>query len=431
MAIVLSGLAELGYVGAWRVLDSQYVGVAQRRRRVFLLATRDPGAPSPAEVLALAEGVSGHPAPGREAGERVANALTGCSGKKGEPDDNAAQGGHVVATHDVAPTLQERSGKGVDSDCTAALAFQCHGSNIGPMGTLRRGNGSTQSGVLFVVDEQNAAAVEMVGALGTGLAHGNRGFAVAQAFKSSHYTRGKDGAPSEVAPPISADADRGDQDTLVFNWQSGGDCRGLSPQEKPNALHVGQVPAVFRKAQKAHDADDCERWEHAEHAEHAGTLAGHSTTSSEVALAFALRGRDGGATAELGGDRANALRSSQGGGDKPHVLAPAPLLEVGARTNGDGYRDGDGIGEAGDPMYSLQAGKQHGIAAAVPRKLTPTECERLQGWPDGHTAWGVDADGNRVEVADGPRYRMAGNGVTATVSAWIGARLMGAEADAA
>lgn len=37
-AEVLQALAERGYVGCWRVLDAQYFGVAQRRRRVFLVA---------------------------------------------------------------------------------------------------------------------------------------------------------------------------------------------------------------------------------------------------------------------------------------------------------------------------------------------------------------------------------------------------------
>lgn len=36
-------------------------------------------------------------------------------------------------------------------------------------------------------------------------------------FKASHYTRSKDGAPSPVSPPLSADADKGDQDPLVFD----------------------------------------------------------------------------------------------------------------------------------------------------------------------------------------------------------------------
>lgn len=46
-------------------------------------------------------------------------------------------------------------------------------------------------------------------------------------------------------------------------------------------------------------------------------------------------------------------------------LVCTPLLEVGARTNSDGNRDGDGIGDVGDVMYTLQAGKQHGVHVAA------------------------------------------------------------------
>lgn len=47
------------------------------------------------------------------------------------------------------------------------------------------------------------------------------------AFKSSHFTRGKDGPPIDITPPLSADADKGDQDPLVF--QTG--VRRLTPAE--------------------------------------------------------------------------------------------------------------------------------------------------------------------------------------------------------
>ena len=50
---------------------------------------------------------------------------------------------------------------------------------------------------------------------------------VAEAFKPSHYTRDKDGAPSEVYPPLSADADRGDQDPVVLTHS----VRRLTPRE--------------------------------------------------------------------------------------------------------------------------------------------------------------------------------------------------------
>lgn len=48
------------------------------------------------------------------------------------------------------------------------------------------------------------------------------------------------------------------------------------------------------------------------------------------------------------------------------------------------------------------------------RRLTPLECERLQGWPDDHTAG----------ESDSARYRMAGNGVCANVAEWIGRRIV-------
>lgn len=109
----------------------------------------------------------------------------------------------------------------------------------------------------------------------------------------------------------------------------------------------------------------------------------------QMAVAVSLRGREGGGTAELGDEVQNCLRASSGGGDKPHVLAPVvPLQEVGKRTgvSTDDPRAGIGIGHDGDPMFTLQAGAQHGVGLAMAvRRLTPVECERLQGFPDGWT----------------------------------------------
>ena len=54
------------------------------------------------------------------------------------------------------------------------------------------------------------------------------------------------------------------------------------------------------------------------------------------------------------------------------------------------------------------------------RRLTPMECERLQGWPDGWT----DIPWNgKPHAPDSKRYAAAGNGVTAPVAYWIAARL--------
>jgi len=71
-------IRELHNIGAsevgWSVLDSQFFGVPQRRKRVFLVA--DFGGESTSEILAFSEGVSGHPPPSREAGKGTAGDAT-------------------------------------------------------------------------------------------------------------------------------------------------------------------------------------------------------------------------------------------------------------------------------------------------------------------------------------------------------------------
>jgi DNA (cytosine-5)-methyltransferase 1 len=63
-----------------------------------------------------------------------------------------------------------------------------------------------------------------------------------------------------------------------------------------------------------------------------------------------------------------------------------------------------------------------------PRRLTPQECERLMGWPDQHTAHGVNEDGTAYALSDTARYRLCGNGVGTPVAAWIADRLVTLEA---
>ncbi len=61
---IIGSLTERGYGVVWAVLDAQYFGVAQRRRRVFIVG-HSGGKPRP-EILAFSEGLFGHPAPSRE-----------------------------------------------------------------------------------------------------------------------------------------------------------------------------------------------------------------------------------------------------------------------------------------------------------------------------------------------------------------------------
>jgi DNA (cytosine-5)-methyltransferase 1 len=56
MAVVIEALVELGYGIAWRVLDAQYFGVPQRRKRVFIVGCLGDDGSTPAKILGLSEG---------------------------------------------------------------------------------------------------------------------------------------------------------------------------------------------------------------------------------------------------------------------------------------------------------------------------------------------------------------------------------------
>jgi DNA (cytosine-5)-methyltransferase 1 len=80
----LGMLAELGYGFAYRILDAQYFGVAQRRRRVFVIGHLGNWQRA-AAVLFERESLSGNPAPSREKGEETAKWVTAGVGKRYDP----------------------------------------------------------------------------------------------------------------------------------------------------------------------------------------------------------------------------------------------------------------------------------------------------------------------------------------------------------
>lgn len=91
---------------------------------------------------------------------------------------------------------------------------------------------------------------------------------------------------------------------------------------------------------------------------------------------------------------------------------------------------GKGYGMPGDPaMVASEIGENSmGSDPMLVRRLTPLECERLQGFPDGHTliAWkGKPAE----ECPDGPRYKAIGNSMAVPVMRWIGRRIAAVDAN--
>ncbi|HEX5790205.1 MAG TPA: DNA cytosine methyltransferase [Luteolibacter sp.] len=181
----------------------------------------------------------------------------------------------------------------------------------------------------------------------------------------------------------------------------------------------------------------------------AHTLRGEGFNASEdgtgrgtplVPVSVAIRGREGGGTAELGDEVAGCLRASQGGGDKPHVMAP-----VAFPANLSGTQHASAINLA----PSMGAKNPTAVAFTTEqtmqvRRLTPRECERLQGFPDDYTliplprnirkqkrnepdeAYRAYLDAHPM-AKNGPRYKALGNSMAVPVMRWIGERIDVAE----
>jgi len=85
-------------------------------------------------------------------------------------------------------------------------------------------------------------------------------------------------------------------------------------------------------------------------------------------------------------------------------------------------------GNAVEPMHDLSPNltstDRHAVSTSIQvRRLTPVECERLQGFPDSYT----DIKPNGKPTADGPRYKALGNSMAVPVMAWIGKRIQQVE----
>lgn len=218
---ILGALEELGYGWAYRVLDAQYFGVPQRRRRVFVVGCLGSWQRA-AAVLFERHGLQGNPAPRREAGENVTGTLKACarSGGWSNSTDHASAGYMIPA--DTAPTVPARrsGGGGLGTD------FDCDGGLIPHAVAVDRFNGN--------VHEESAYSATTSTRHYKGLA---MTFDLAQITSAANRTRV---GPELPASTLNA---KGQMHVSAFNWQSGGDARGLDP--KPTAqLQRCQTPAV-------------------------------------------------------------------------------------------------------------------------------------------------------------------------------------------
>jgi DNA (cytosine-5)-methyltransferase 1 len=132
---ILGTLGKLGYGFAYRILDAQYFGVAQRRRRVFVVGCAAGDWRSCAAVLFEPESLRGRPASGRAAGKEIAGTL---SSSTGGADENDAASGRIVAQCITAGT-----GRRYDPESKSLIAFDYQGGgNQGDLGASLPGVGA-------------------------------------------------------------------------------------------------------------------------------------------------------------------------------------------------------------------------------------------------------------------------------------------------
>jgi DNA (cytosine-5)-methyltransferase 1 len=107
-------------------------------------------------------------------------------------------------------------------------------------------------------------------------------------------------------------------------------------------------------------------------------------------------------------NRAGSSIDSKTGGHQGIKIA-IPILSPNRMKKG---QNGRRFKDNGEPSFTLTQQDRHGIFdGKIIRMLTPRECERLMGWSDDWTRWGIDEKGNIVELSDTQRYNLIGNGV--------------------
>lgn len=150
---------------------------------------------------------------------------------------------------------------------------------------------------------------------------------------------------------------------------------------------------------------------------------GRNHGQENACISFSSKDHGADATIELAPTlrAGNHDKSHANGGQPPAVAFAENSQNVIRLQNGDGSITGPlstGGGKPGQGYAAIATG-------ALVRRLTPRECERLQGFPDDHTliSWrGKDAAG----CPDGPRYRAIGNSMAVPVMRWIGERIAAA-----
>ena len=437
-------IAGNGWSLAWRQLDSQYFGVAQRRKRIALIL--DLGGQRAGEILFERTSLSRHPDPcipaWKEAAGLTANCPTG--------NDRVVEGG---GGRNTAYTLKIRSGcagggKGalVQTEKTGTLStlqdqtlFQliqeptyCISGNTVDRATNQNGTGVRENGSFTVntVDRHAVAykvpvlndqgggkmdvSYDVVGTLRAN-AKGHDPIVIdALPFDTTQLTSPQNGSNphwGDPCHPLAASAHTPSAVVKVFDARENGDGRIVPTITGDHESRITDYTAIAADLYNGAVTGDI-----------ATAITCRSTATNSGPKVIESYGIGNGQA------HSSATKEKSGTLDTIHDAQAVAIECSGCLTPWD-VQSRRIFSEYGKwpALYSGEGGG-HGYVFTlrwIVRRLTPMECERLQGYPDGWTDIGewVDTKGKKHKPADSPRYKALGNSIALPQWFWIAQKM--------
>ena len=366
---------------AWRVLDAQYWGVPQRRRRIALVA--DFGGTSAPEILFNAKGVYGHfatsgetwegPSERTESGAHESGAWAGCL------TPNETQTNRVYGADGIWPTLPAQENSGQNRQSVFCVPINDKATRFSGGGDTRKDDGAG-----------NGLGVGHDGEPSPTLTAADRHGVYCAGFKLGNSEQARSiGYQEEQSPTLNAECG-GNKPVVVYSFDSLASNSMKSPNPKSGCREVDTAKTLDT------------------------TSPDPSKNQGGIAILDMSHAND---VIRECGEVVPTLQSRMGTGGNQ-----TPLTYAWERSDSLSESDVACTQSARQGKSATDLSIQHGIV----RRLTPMECERLQNFPDGWTDIGAWTDENgklHKESSDSARYRALGNSIALPPWKWVLKRL--------